>query len=305
LKLSNNKFGFPVVLKNEAMVSYISCVLKSLLRLPAFCLITITLQSCSGQNGKAFLPDVPGFTNETRQTFVLHKQLLEISGITYVNERTLAAINDEDGKVFKVDFGDGKPASVDFGKGRDYEDIVLLDSNYYVLESNGNINIVPLDNPSQSQRVLFPKKKKIEFESLYLDKTINKLVLLSKEQRMIDEALVAYSFDPDSQTFSTEPYFITPLKAIKRLMKDYSAECKPSAASVHPILNKLFIVASVGKVLVICSLTGEVESVYYLNPDVFSQPEGICFSPQGDMFISNEGLNGKATILKFAYKQAR
>jgi hypothetical protein len=284
------------------MLEYSGVALKMLPRLLVHLLFTVTIIACKGQNGKAFLPDIPGYPNELKQTFILHKKLLEISGITYVNNQTLAAVNDEDGKVFRVDFGDGKPASVDFGKNRDYEDIVLLDSVYYVLESNGNINIVPVNNPSAASRVMFPKKKKIEFESLYYDKTTGKLTLLSKEQRLIDEALLAYTYDPLTQSFSTEPAFVTPLKDIKRLMKDYSAECKPSAAAVHPILNKLFVIASVGKVILICSLKGDVEKVYSLNPDLFPQPEGICFSPEGDMFISNEGLNGKATIIKFAYK---
>jgi hypothetical protein len=35
---------------------------------------------------------------------------------------------------------------------------------------------------------------------------------------------------------------------------------------------------------------------------LFRQPEGICFKPNGDLFISNEGDGGKAKILKFKYR---
>jgi hypothetical protein len=275
------------------------CIGLSRIRI-ALCFF-VFLISCNGRHGKSFLPDVPGYANESRQVFILHNQLLEISGISYVNDQILCAINDEDGKVFEVDFGDGKPASVKFGGEGDYEDIVLFDSTYYVLQSNGNINIVPLADPSAAQKVAYPKKRKIEFESLYYDSSIGKLVLLSKEQRLVDDALLAYTFDPKTNEFSPEPYYQIPLKDVKKLMKDYSAECKPSAAAIHPKLKKLFIIASVGKVLVVCSLKGDVEKVYSLNPDLFSQPEGICFSPAGDMFISNEGLQGKATIIRYAY----
>lgn len=257
--------------------------------------------ACNGRHGKSFLPDVPGYANERRQVFILHKQLLEISGITYANDQLLYAINDEDGKIFEVDFGDGKPTAVKFGGEADYEDVVFFDSTYYVLQSNGSMNVVPFDNPSAAQKFAYPKKRKIEFESLYYDSSISKLVLLSKEQRQVDEALLAYTFDPVTNEFSPAPYYQISLREIKKLMKDYSAECKPSAAAIHPKLKKLFIIASVGKVLVVCSLKGEVEKVYSINPDLFSQPEGICFSPEGDMFISNEGLQGKATIIKYAY----
>jgi uncharacterized protein YjiK len=284
------------------MVGYSGIVFKLFYRILMYIFAFITLVSCSGQNGKPFLPDVPGYDSKKRQVFILHKQLLEISGITYINNRTLSAINDEDGKIFRVDFGKGKPSALDFGGKKDYEDIAIVDSNYYVMESNGNISVVPVNDPSGSRKVNFKKKSKIEFESLYYDKTTGKLVLLSKEQRMIQDAIVAYSFDPLSEIFSPEPVYIISLRAVKKLMKDYSAECKPSAASVHPVLNKLFVIASIGKVLMVCSLKGDVEKVYSLNPDIFSQPEGICFSPEGDMFISNEGLQGKATIIKFSYQ---
>ena len=36
-----------------------------------------------------------------------------------------------------------------------------------------------------------------------------------------------------------------------------------------------------------------------LDEKLFRQPEGICFSPEGDMYISNEGQGGKGYILKF------
>ena len=284
------------------MVQYTGLFTKLSLWTSARLFIVISLVSCNGQNGKSFLPDLPGYDSKTKEVFVLHKQLLEISGITYINNRTLAAINDEDGKVFTVDFTSGKPASVKFGDKADYEDIVYADSIYYVIESKGNVHRIPVADPSKAQEFDFPKKKKIEFESLYFDKQAGKLVLLSKEQRRVDEAQLAYSFDPVADTFSTEPYYTISLKEVTKLMKDYSAECKPSAAAIHPVLNKLFVIASVGKVLLICSLKGKVEKVYSLNPDLFAQPEGICFSPSGDMYISNEGLQGKGTIIKFPYK---
>ncbi|RYG00917.1 MAG: hypothetical protein EOO02_13885 [Chitinophagaceae bacterium] len=268
-------------------------------------LVCFMISGCNGRNGKSFLPDIPGYDSKSKEVYVLHKQLLEISGISFINETALAAINDEDGKVFTVNFEKGKPPSFEFGGNHDYEDIVYTDSMYYVLESSGDMYCVPAADPSATRTVRFHRRRKIEFESLYTDPRTHKLVLLSKEQRLIDEAIIAYEFDPNTKQFSDQPLYVIPLKEVKKLMKDYSAECKPSGAAVHPILNKLFVIASVGKVLFICSLDGKVESAYELNPDLFAQPEGICFSPYGDMFISNEGLQGKATVIRFRYDPPR
>jgi len=43
--------------------------------------------------------------------------------------------------------------------------------------------------------------------------------------------------------------------------------------------------------------------VYRLDPQLYNQPEGMTFAPNGDLYISNEGGEGIATILKFVYKK--
>src|SRR6188472_3783807 len=108
------------------MVGKSGIVYKPFYRVLMYIFVCLTLVSCSGKNGKSFLPDIPGYDSKNRQEFILHKQLLEISGITYINNRTLSAINDEDGKIFRVDFGKGKPSALDFGGEKDYEDIAVI-----------------------------------------------------------------------------------------------------------------------------------------------------------------------------------
>jgi hypothetical protein len=284
--------------KNSKLI--FSLIRNSLITSGVFMLVG----SCSSQNAKAFLPEPPGYSSNTKEVTVLHKSLLEISGIAYLENGSLAAINDEVGRIFTDNLSSTKPPSFKFGDKNDYEDLVKTDSLYYVMESNGTLHKIPVSNPGNATVIPFHKKRKVEFESLYQDRRSGKLMLLSKEQKLINDALVVYAFDPVMDTFSFAPQYIIPLKEVTSLMQDYSAEFKPSAAAVHPVLNKLFIIASVGKTLVVSSLDGKVEKAYTLNPVLFPQPEGICFAPNGDMFISNEGLQGKATIVKFPYKAA-
>jgi hypothetical protein len=54
--------------------------------------------------------------------------------------------------------------------------------------------------------------------------------------------------------------------------------------------------------LVVCDLQGRIEKSYPLSPEFFEQPEGIAFTPNGDMFISNEANQNKANILKLVYR---
>lgn len=258
------------------------------------------LTACSRQ-GKSFVPAVPGYNAANKQVIVLDKELLEISGMYYLPDTRIAAINDEEGKIFLINSTTGDYTVTKFGRKRDYEDVVVAGDYYYVLESNGNIHRVPVAMANTEEEFEFPREKKIEFESMYYDPSRQKLVLVSKEQRETKKGVIAYTFDMDSLRFSDDTIYEIRRKEIHKQLKDNNADFKPSAAAIHPILNKLFIVASVGKAMMQCTLDGKIEHVWLLNPDQFPQPEGLTFAPNGDMFISNEGVNGKATILKFPY----
>jgi hypothetical protein len=233
---------------------------------------------------------------------VLKKKLLEISGLVYLGNDSVAAINDEKGELFFLDLNTNGSVKYKFGENGDYEELAKVGDTYYVLNSNGNIFEVSAPPNVEGTRYKFPDKdNKIEFESLVYYKNLNKLVLISKDQRNRVADISAYSFDLQTKQFDTTEFFSIPKKRIFQMLQSYSYDCKPSAAAIHPITGKLFIVASVGKQLLICSPDGKPEKIYKLNPAQFPQPEGISFANNGDMFISNEGLDGKATILKFPY----
>jgi hypothetical protein len=253
------------------------------------------------QQGKSFVPSIPGYNAALKQTIILDKELLEISGLYYLPDGRLASMNDEDGKIFLINNNTGDYTVSKFGRKRDYEDIAATADYYYVLESNGNIHRVPMTSPDTEEEFEFPREKKIEFESLTYYKDLGKLVLISKEQRETKKGVLAYTFDPVTLQFSDTALFEIYRRDIHAIMKDNNAQFKPSAAAIHPILKKLFIVASIGKAIIQCSLDGKVEKAWQLNPVQFPQPEGLAFAPNGDMFISNEGVDGKATILKFPY----
>lgn len=264
--------------------------------------VMFLVSACSTFSGKSFIPRLPGYSEKAKEVFVLKKKLLEVSGIVYLGNDSMAAINDEKGELFIVNLKDNESLKYKFKGKDDYEDLVKTDSFYYVAESDGDIHELTFPPQVKSTTYHFPgNDKKTEFESLVWYKNLNKLVLISKDQRDRMGGIYAYSFDLATKQFDTTPFFHIPLKDIFTELQNYSAECKPSAAALHPVNNKLYIIASVGKVLMICSPEGRLEKIYKLNPSQFAQPEGISFANNGDMYISNEGLNGKATILKFPY----
>jgi len=256
---------------------------------------------CTGKSGKSFLPKIPGYAENKKEFIVLDKRLLEISGMSYLPDGRIAGMDDEKGKIFIINIKDGSFETIDYSGKGDYEDMVKVKDFYYVMESQGKMHKVSASTPFTATTFKFMKGLKIEFEGLYFDSSANKLVLVSKDHRNSSREIVTYAFDLSTETFSEDPYYTIPMASVLARMEDNTVEIKPSAAAIHPLQKKLFIVASVGKSLIKCTLQGKVEQVYRLNPTQFPQPEGITFAPNGDMYISNEGVQGKATILKFPY----
>jgi hypothetical protein len=261
--------------------------------------LVIFMNACSSYKGKSFVPAVTGYDDRKREVFVLKKDLLEISGLVNIGGTTFASINDEQGELFFVNIANDSIVKYRFkGKG-DYEDLARVDSTYYILESSGDI--VEVNPPYTSHTTYKFEGKNMEFESLVYYPDKRKLVMIVKDQKKRTTGIHAFSFDLATRQYDTDPFFTISLKQIFSLTTNYDTDCKPSAAAINPINNRLYVVASVGKVMLECDRNGKLYKIYKLNPVYFPQPEGISFATNGDMYISNEGANGKATILKFPY----
>ena len=238
----------------------------------------------------------------------LGKDLHEISGMAYIpGQDLILSENDEKGSIFKVDFKNKQEnvGKVKFGGKGDYEDIVRTDTTVYILVSTGGVvKVDTRDTAIATEEFTLGIEGTNEFEAMYTDADKKSIILLCKEcDHEKDKIRAAYRFDPATQTFSTQPAYEIDIKVIQAMLNDDKAEFKPSAAGINPVTGKLFIVASVGKLLVIADKNGKVEQVFRLDPLLYNQPEGLTFAPNGDLYISNEGGEGIATILKFTYKK--
>ena len=116
----------------------------------------------------------------------LPQELDEISGIVYYPKDTsVFAIIDEGGEIFKIPLKDaGNFSQWNFDKKKDYEDIVLRDSTFYILVSNGTIEQLTFkDNKFAAQHFKMGdiSAAENEFESLYLSQEDSSLIILCKD----------------------------------------------------------------------------------------------------------------------------
>jgi len=239
----------------------------------------------------------------------LGKDVNEISGLTYNAEDTsLLAVSDSKRKVFELDLlrMKLKDYSEKIYKQEDFEDLVKIDTTIYVLISNGTILAMPLQVKDSSATVAYPfwSEDKNDFETMYYDSSVNSLVLICKTCEVDKDGKVrtAYRFDLTGKTFDSAAFYTISRQDVKAAMKNEDADFKPSAAAIHPIDKRLFILSSAGMLLVIADTRGNVQEAYSLNPDLHPQSEGIAFAPNGTMYISNEGKYGKPTLLMFPYR---
>lgn len=240
----------------------------------------------------------------------LGSQLHEISGMAWMTDKNMMlAENDEKGKIVTVDFKNRNDhvSEEKFGGKGDYEDIVYKDGVIYMLVSYGSIIKVTTENGEMVTKTFdLPEKGNNEFETLYLDEGRNSLIMLCKEcaKEKKTEVRTAYRFDLGTETYAPEPAYLIDVNKVREKISDKEALFKPSAAAINPVDGKLYIVASVGKLLVVADRnTGEPERVVRLDEKLFNQPEGMTITPEGDIYISNEGGTGIATILKFTRKK--
>jgi uncharacterized protein YjiK len=279
-------------------------ILSSLI---CFCFTT----GCSGKKGENSTQNgiFPYNLEKPDYSVFLPFEIEEISGLSYLKDDILASIQDEKGVIYTLDFTKEEIVQeLKFGKNGDYEGVEIAGEYIYAVISDGMLYKTRLDATNTDTEVFdTPLSSKNDVEGLAYDAANNRLLLACKGMSGIEHdkpgSRAIYAFDLSTNQLLDEPVFLIETQAVNKLLEATfrQSHYRPSGIAVHPITGQIYIVASVGKVLIVLNKNGSIEAVNPLPSSLYKQPEGICFAPNGDMFISNEGKGGKATILRFNY----
>lgn len=280
--------------------------------LPAVLLVVVFLGGCNHVNRDKNTDPTPAtYDLANPQRYRVRESMQEISGLVYYqDEQHLVGQNDEEGRLYLMDIrADERYKHWKFAKGGDYEDVVYTGKDWVVLKSDGTLYVVDhmFTDSVASTPYAFPAEmpRQHEFEAAYYDPRTNHIVVLCKnciEDKHLQRAS-AYQFDMATLTYDKQPVYQLDGSRIQQLAKQDIKRIRPSAAAIHPIEKRLYILASVNGLLVIAGLDGKVQEVYPLRHSVYNQPEGLAFAPNGDMYISNEsGAQTSASIMKLVYK---
>jgi hypothetical protein len=281
--------------------------------LPVWMVLLLFIIALTQCNHKKVIYTPLGYNITQPQTISLGSKLDEISGICWVSDSLMLANNDESGRIFAINLANLKDLeyrNFKFGEKGDYEDIVKVDSAIYLLVATGKIvRVTGFQNEDSVKSEVVAELPGIqnEFESLYYDKEVNSLIMLCKDcHKEKNRIRSAYRFDLSRNELIDSPYYQIQVDQIRKITENNEADFRPSAAAVNPRDGKVYIVSSIGKLMVVINKKGKVEQAFGISGIMFPQPEGITFADNGDMYISNEIASEQAsTLLKFRYTKPK
>ncbi|MDT0294345.1 SdiA-regulated domain-containing protein [Mesonia ostreae] len=243
------------------------------------------------------------------ETWELPKELIEISGISWMGDYRMACIQDEEGIIYIYNLKTSRiEKTIEFGEKGDYEGLVVIEKNAYALRSDGTIfeikNYNSPDFKTHSYNTFL--KGKNNTESLALDPENDRLLMAAKDKDPFSKTSKGvFEFDLKSKTLAKKPLYelhfhdnIFDKIREKKIEKTFS----PSEIAIHPQSKEIFVLEGKKPKLLILNPNGSTKRLFELDKNDFRQPEGIAITPNGDIYISNEGKKDKATILKVELK---
>lgn len=239
-------------------------------------------------------------------TAALPGELLEISGLAVLDDGRLAAVQDEEGILFLLDAATGAVTDrVPFGDGGDFEGIEQAGDRLFVLRSNGNL--LELSGWAQgtpgTRTYETDLKGRNDTEGLAYDAANGRLLIVTKEEPGAgldeDRQRAIYAFDPETGALTPDPVFVIDLEEVEGALPGVNT-FKPSALAVHPGSGDVYVLSSTDQALIVLGSDGRLRHAWRLPEEQLEQPEGLAFSPGGDLFIASEGVDGPAMLLRFA-----
>lgn len=266
---------------------------------------------------------IPYNLKEEDQLLILPAALREVSGITVVDDHTLACVQDEEGVVFIYNLKNRKvEQEIHFAGPGDYEGIAHTGKDLFVLRSDATLfhirNYATTKQSVDSIATGIPNK---DNEGLCFDAKNNRLLIGSKSKiakgAEFKNLRTVYAFDLNTHTLKEGPLYTYDIQTIK----DFAAKNKLelpvrpakknpeeneiamkfqiSALYIHPESELLYVLSASDFYLFVFDRQGRLMHIEVLDPKKFNKAEGIVIMPNGDLYISNEGQSGDPKILLF------
>lgn len=224
--------------------------------------------------------------------------LKEISGIAFADENTIYCVQDEMGIVFKYDISkediSGMFRFTDIG---DFEDLAIRKEKVYVLRSDGTLFWFNHQNFDGKINQIVVPVNCLNMEGLDFNPVNNQFYLACKDQLIDsqDKNRTIFSIHADKMTNPQVAIVVSSAKINEMLAKKYPEidnsrmQINPSAFAIHPQTGEKYVLSASSRLIAIFDKE-QLTNIYPLPAEIYYKPEGLTFSPDGDLFISSEGI---------------
>ena len=245
----------------------------------------------------------------------LSDSLAEISGITFLKNDRLIAIEDLHPILYELKLGDSagiivnKLAFRETDKEKfDFEDLAAVGDSIYALWSHGAIfKITKQKEGFTSEKTKTWLKKENNTEGLAYDPLSGNLLVACKDDAGLEDekksTRAIYEFDTRADSIKPEPFMLIKKNDFENVAGG-KIDFYPAAIGIHPVSHDIFIISTKDtKCIAQFSHDGKLKAFDYLEKEMLPQPEGISFDKKGNLYISTQARHGKPPyIYEFSSK---
>jgi uncharacterized protein YjiK len=230
------------------------------------------------------------------KTWSLPGILKEISGISYLDADRFVCVQDETGSLFIYNINTSSiESTIPFATPGDYEGVALVGDDAYIACADGRIieitgyrlakpvikeygthltvtqNVEGICYDRKNKRLLVAIKGEDEGSPLY--KGIYEFSLVEKKMAIKP----VFKIDLQDPVFAS--YQTRKVKTI----------FQPSEIDIDPVSGDMYITSGIRSQILIMNSMGKIKALYALDKTKINQPEGMLFTPSGDLYIASEG----------------
>jgi hypothetical protein len=252
-----------------------------------------------------------------KRTWELPASLVEVSGNTWVDKTHLLLIDDRHPNLYLINIHDKSvvlektiPFHDDEKDKFDIEDVAIANDVVYALWSHGVLfKISNWNSTPETKEIPTFLSKENNTEGLCYDPVTKNLLIACKDDSGIDgedkSTKAVYQFDMATEKLEKKPFLIIHKKDFEKIAGQ-KLIFNPSAIAVHPVTHNIYLLSTRdNKCMAVFNRAGDLISFQFIDENLMAQPEGICFSPEGVLYISTEGKSGLGKLLEFENNKKR
>lgn len=246
-----------------------------------------------------------------RRKWTMPPELLEISGISWMDDQRIACVQDERGSLFIYNLSSSKiEKEISFAGAGDYEAISRAGDHFYVMRADGLVyEIDPAAKNPVVKEINISWDKKHDIEAMSYDAARKRLLIADKMdgggKRIIHafdlsggktSATTAFEIDLSDPIIRAEEKAGKKKGGKKKDGKGGDNALQPSALAINPVNGEMYLTDGGECTLLVLDRNGKPKRFIELDKNNFPQPEGLTVSPKGEIYISSEGVKGNGVI---------